>query len=91
MPDFTLWDIVWLFLILAIVQAGTHFLFEAMSKWFEKRKNNTVCDLYINDEFIGKQTYEECQKTYDDEPFRGCKGYGFNKKTKVFHIDVDKR
>lgn len=91
MPDFTFWDIVLMGLLLTIVQAGTHFVFEMIRKWFENRKNNTVCDLYLNDEFIGKQTFKECRETYDRTPYKGMKSSGYDKKAKRFHINVENR
>lgn len=89
MPNFTFLDIVIIGLLLAFVQVATHFLFEFIRKRFERRKNQTIFDLYINDKFIGKHSLEECRGIYDRTSFKGSKGCGYSKKTKAFHIDVD--
>lgn len=89
MPEFTLWDIIWLGIILTIVQVLTHMIMDGISKWFEKRKNNTIYELFINDEFKGKYTFKRCREIYEDVEYESRKSAGSDKKTKAFYIDTD--
>lgn len=90
MDDFTIWELVALGVWLFAIQAGTHFLFETIRKSRKKRIDNTICKLFINDDFQGKHTLSECRAIYEDVPFDGHKGSGFSYKNKTFHIHVDR-
>lgn len=90
MDDFAIWELVALGVFLSVIQGGIQWGFDTLRKARTKRKDKTVCALYINDAFQGKHTLSECRAIYEDIPFDGHKGSGFSHKNKTFHIHVDR-
>lgn len=91
MPEFTFWEIVLLGFYLVFIQFATRHLIEKVGKWFEKRRDNTIYTLYINDVSDGKHSLKDCREKYENTSYKTMKSSGRNRKKREFYINVDNR
>ncbi len=81
--------IVWMVLTITCVQFLLSYLTETIKKSMKERKDNTIYELHVNDEFIGERKLKKCKDFYEDVYFESRKSAVIEEKSRKFFIETD--
>ncbi len=89
MGELSFVDIAWMLLTISCVQFLLFYLTEAIKKSMKDRKDNTIYELHVNDEFIGDRKLKRCKDFYEDMYFESRKSAVIEEKSRKFFIKID--